>query len=153
MRWAAVTAILIGAAIGYLALLHQFRVSEAPEEREFGVSQVGEELVQVYIEPISIDALNHSMRGHVSLVASRALRGRSLTAPDCANELTNVPAGMIRRETPLFFWYMSLTTSPTTGVLMCELSTVFTRTHGMKIDGGIHTSGALGRRAGSGAGA
>jgi hypothetical protein len=82
MRWAAVTAILIGTAIGYLALLHQFRVSEAPEEREFGASQAGEELVQVYIEPISIDALNHSMRGHVSLVASRALRGRSLTAPD-----------------------------------------------------------------------
>src|SRR5215831_10437524 len=63
------------AAIGYLVLLHQFRVSEAPEEREFGTSQAGEELVQVYIEPISIDALNHSMRGHVSLVASRALRG------------------------------------------------------------------------------
>jgi len=82
MRWAAVTAILIGAAVGYLALLHQFRVSEAPEEREFGASQAGEELVQVYIEPISIDALSHSMRGHVSLVASRPLRGRSLTAPD-----------------------------------------------------------------------
>ena len=82
MRWAAVTAILIGAAIGYLALLHQLRVSEAPEEREFGASQAEEEMVQVYIEPISIDALNHSMRGHVSLVASRALRGRSLTAPE-----------------------------------------------------------------------
>ena len=82
MRWAVVAAILIGAAVGYLALLHQFRVSEAPEEREFGVGQGGEELVQVYIEPISIDALNHSMRGQVSLVASRALRGRSLTAPD-----------------------------------------------------------------------
>ena len=82
MRWAAVTAILIGAAIGYLALLHQFRVSEAPEEREFGASKAGEELVQVYVEPISIDSLNHFMRGHVSLVASRTLRGRSLTAPD-----------------------------------------------------------------------
>ena len=82
MRWAAVTAILIGAIIGYLVLLHQFRVSEAPEEQEFGASQAGQELVQVYIEPISIDALSHSMRGHVSLVASRALRGRSLTAPD-----------------------------------------------------------------------
>jgi len=32
-------------------------------------------------------------------------------------ELTNVPAGMIRRETPLFFWYMSLVTSPTRACL------------------------------------
>ena len=62
MRWAAVAAILIGAVAGYLALLHQFRVGEAPEEREFGATQAGEALLQVYIEPISIDALSHSMQ-------------------------------------------------------------------------------------------
>jgi hypothetical protein len=82
MRWAAVAAILIGAAVGYLALLHQFRVTEAPEEREFGASRAGEALVQIYIEPVAIDALNRAMQSRISLVVSRALTERSLTAPE-----------------------------------------------------------------------
>lgn len=82
MRWAAVAAILIGAAAGYLALLHQLRVTEAPEEREFGAAQAEEALVQVYIEPVSVNALNHSLHGNISVAVSRALRGQSLTTPD-----------------------------------------------------------------------
>src|SRR5215831_2910570 len=82
MRWAAVAAILIGAAAGYLALLHQLRVTEAPEEREFGAGQAEEALVQVYIEPVSVNALSHSLHGNISLAVSPALRGQSLTAPD-----------------------------------------------------------------------
>src|SRR5215472_15423849 len=82
MRTAVVAAILIGAAIGYLALLHQLRVSEVPEERNFGSGQAEQALVQVFIEPINVNALNHSMQGNISLVVSPSLRERSLTAPD-----------------------------------------------------------------------
>ena len=57
-QWAVVAATLIGAAVGYLSVLHQFRVTQAPEEQEFGVSEAGEALVQSYIEPIALDALN-----------------------------------------------------------------------------------------------
>ena len=58
IRRAAVAAMLIGATVGYLGLLHQFRVTQAPEEQEFGVSQAGDALARTYIEPIALDALN-----------------------------------------------------------------------------------------------
>lgn len=54
-------------AIGYLILLSQFNVSEIPIERHFEVAGSGGPPVQIYIEPISIDALNDSMQMRVSL--------------------------------------------------------------------------------------
>jgi hypothetical protein len=78
---AAVSAILIAAAAGYLVLLHYFRVYETPLEQQFGAT-AGQAAVQIYVEPISIDAHNRSMHAHVRLVASRTLRERLVAAPD-----------------------------------------------------------------------
>jgi Domain of unknown function (DUF4436) len=80
-RLAAVVVILIAAAVGYLVLLYYFRVYETPAEQQFGAA-AGAAAVQIYVEPISIDAHNHSMQGDVSLTARRALREQLVTAPD-----------------------------------------------------------------------
>jgi Domain of unknown function (DUF4436) len=81
MRLATVSGILIAAAIGYLVLLYYFRVSEMPLEQQFGAS-ANEAAAQIYVEPISIDAHNHSMQLQVTVSASHGVRERPATAPD-----------------------------------------------------------------------
>jgi len=81
MRLATVSGILIAAAFGYLVLLYYFGVSETPREQQFGANP-SEAAAKIYVEPINIDAHNHSMQAKVSLVATRALRDRPGAAPD-----------------------------------------------------------------------
>jgi hypothetical protein len=82
MRLAAVLVLLIAAGIGYVLLLNHFRVSDTPVERRFGGTGAGEALVQIFIEPISINTVNHSMQGHISLVTRSVRRERPVTSPD-----------------------------------------------------------------------
>ena len=46
----------------YLLVLHIFRVSELPVERRFGALSPGVAAGEVYLEPVSIDALDDAMR-------------------------------------------------------------------------------------------
>lgn len=46
----------------YLLVLHIFRVSELPVERRFGAVSPGVAAGEVYLEPLSIDALDDAMR-------------------------------------------------------------------------------------------
>jgi Domain of unknown function (DUF4436) len=64
MRLLAVGACLVALTAGYILLLRHFHVSELPTERYFGaVEPAGE----VYLEPLSIDALDDAMRMRVYL--------------------------------------------------------------------------------------
>lgn len=81
MRLAAVLGILAAAAVGYVILLHYFRVSETPREQEFGAA-ADEAAVRIYIEPIRIDAHNRSMQAHVSLAVNHAFGERLVSVPD-----------------------------------------------------------------------
>jgi hypothetical protein len=58
------------------------RVRDDPREQQFGTTGTGEAAVQIYVEPIDINADNHSLQGNISLVAGSALRERLATAPD-----------------------------------------------------------------------
>jgi hypothetical protein len=78
---AAVVVILMILTIGYIVLLDRFRVYEAPQEQQFGAAGPGKAQVQIYLEPISIDARNHSMQGHISVVAEPAARQPAEGAP------------------------------------------------------------------------
>src|SRR5215472_9441465 len=55
---------------GYILLLHHFNVSELPSERHFGAVDAVEPAGEVYLEPISIDALNQAMQMRASLSPS-----------------------------------------------------------------------------------
>jgi hypothetical protein len=70
IRLLVVATVLIALTAGYLLLLRNFNVSELPTERHFGA---GDEVVpagEVYLEPISIDALNDTMQMRASLSPS-----------------------------------------------------------------------------------
>ena len=68
---------------GYLLLLRHFNVSELPSERHFGAVDGAEPAGEVYLEPISIDALNQAMqvRAYVSpsTTGSKDAPSRDLT--------------------------------------------------------------------------
>jgi Domain of unknown function (DUF4436) len=81
MRLAMVSSILIAAAVGYIVLLYYFGVSETPREQKFGASP-DEAAAQIYVEPISIDAHNHSMQLRVSATTNRAPSERAVATPD-----------------------------------------------------------------------
>ena len=81
-RWATVGLIFGLGAAAYLTLLERFGVSDEPVERGFSTVGKETEFVQLYIEAVSIDALDSSMQMRVSLTPSQALRGSLTTAPD-----------------------------------------------------------------------
>jgi Domain of unknown function (DUF4436) len=62
MRLLAVAVCLVALTVGYILLLWRFNVSELPGERHFGVIDGSEPPGEVYLEPISIDALNDAMQ-------------------------------------------------------------------------------------------
>jgi hypothetical protein len=68
MRLLTVGVCLIALTAGYVLLLRHFNVSELPGERQFGAIDPVAPAGDVYLEPISIDALNDAMevRAYVS---------------------------------------------------------------------------------------
>ena len=81
MRWATVAAVLMTAGIGYVILVQYFHASEPPVEQQFGATDPGKASVEIYVEPVGIDALNKSMQVRLSVPTSRAPRGEQV-APD-----------------------------------------------------------------------
>jgi hypothetical protein len=82
MRLLAVSAIVVVLAIGYLILLRHFNVSELPGERHFGATEAVKAAGEVYIEPISIDALNDAMQVRAYLEPSVSLGSQDHSASD-----------------------------------------------------------------------
>jgi hypothetical protein len=70
MRLLAVGACLLALTAGYILLLRHFNVSEQPSERHFSAVDGVEPAGEVYLEPISIDALNQAMQMRAYLSAS-----------------------------------------------------------------------------------
>jgi hypothetical protein len=81
-RSAAVAAILILAGCGYVGLLWHFGAAETAVERQIGAVAPEQALLQIYLETLSIDALNQNMQVRVSLTPGPSLRGKLATAPD-----------------------------------------------------------------------
>jgi hypothetical protein len=65
-RLVAIGTITILLIVGYISLLRYFHVSEMPVERDLGLKSAVGPTPQIYIEPISIDALNDAMQMRVS---------------------------------------------------------------------------------------
>ena len=64
--------------VGYVSLLRYFHVSEMPIERHLGAKSAVGPIPQIYIEPVSIDALNDTMQVCISLAPSGTLYGERL---------------------------------------------------------------------------
>jgi hypothetical protein len=80
-RAAVVAAILAASLVAYVGLLRQFGASENAGERQFGAAAPAAQ-VEIYIEALSIDPVNHEMQARVSLTPGPALRGDLATAPN-----------------------------------------------------------------------
>src|SRR5215469_16331221 len=78
VRLAGIGMILILLIVGYIGLLRYLHVSEMPAERDLGLKNVVDPVPQIYIEPISIDALNDAMQMRVSFAPSGTLYGERL---------------------------------------------------------------------------
>jgi hypothetical protein len=78
MRWLTLGAVLVALTGGYLMMLRQFNVTELPSERHFGAIDHVVPAGEVYLEPISIDALNDAMqmRAYVSPGLSESKNAR-----------------------------------------------------------------------------
>jgi hypothetical protein len=72
MRLLVVGLCLLALTAGYILLLRHFNVSELPSERHFGAGEGVEPAGEVYLEPISIDALNQAMQMRAYLSPSTA---------------------------------------------------------------------------------
>jgi hypothetical protein len=83
MRLLALGAALIAPTGGYLVMVRQFNVTELPSERHFGAIDQIEPAGEVYLEPISIDALNDAMRLR-AYVLQAYRKAKALTAPRIA---------------------------------------------------------------------
>jgi hypothetical protein len=81
MRSLAVGACLLALTAGYILLLRHFNVSQLPSEQHFGAVDGVEPAGEVYLEPISIDALNDAlqMRAYLSpsVTESKDVHGAS----------------------------------------------------------------------------
>ena len=78
MRLLALGAVLIALTAGYVVMVRQFDVTELPLERHFGATDQVVPAGEVYIEPISIDALNDGDAGsRVSLARHIGKQKRS----------------------------------------------------------------------------
>lgn len=84
MRFLALGAALIALAGAYLAILRHFRVSELPSEQRFGAVDQTAPAAEVYLEAVSIDALNGSMqvRAALSRRAPESESGGGAANPD-----------------------------------------------------------------------
>src|ERR1700759_4662332 len=82
MRLLALGAVLVALTAGYVVMVRQFGVTELPLERHFGATDQIAPAGGVYLEPISIAALNDAMqlRAYVSPSTSETKNAR--TAPD-----------------------------------------------------------------------
>ena len=78
VRLAGIGIILMLLIVGYVTLLRYLHVSEMPAERELGASTAVGAIPQIYIQPISIDALNQAMQMRVSFAPSGTLYGERL---------------------------------------------------------------------------
>ena len=74
----AIGTIAILLIVGYVSLLRYFHVSEMPVERDLGAKSAVGPIPQIYIEPISIDALNAAMQMRVTFAPSGLLYGERL---------------------------------------------------------------------------
>ena len=84
MRLLALGAVLIALTGGYLLMVRQFNVTELPSERHFGAIDQVVPAGEVYLEPISIDALNDAMqlRAYVSPSISESKSAHSASDRD-----------------------------------------------------------------------
>jgi hypothetical protein len=83
MRLVALGTVLIALTAGYILLLRNFNVSELPSERHFGAADPVVPAGEVYLEPISIDALNDAWR--CAPICRQACRkAKTLTSPRIA---------------------------------------------------------------------
>ena len=78
VRLAGIGTILILLIVGYVTLLRYFHISEMPAERYLGAKSAVGPIPQIYIEPISIDALDDAMQMRVSLAPSGTQYGERL---------------------------------------------------------------------------
>jgi len=77
----AIAAAMLAAAGGcYLLVLLHADLAERPRERDFGTS-ARDAVLRIYVEPISLDAVNQSMQLRIS-VAAGGVGGEIATAPD-----------------------------------------------------------------------
>jgi hypothetical protein len=81
MRLLTVGACLLALTAGYILLLRHFNVSELPRERYFGAADGVEPAGEVYLEPISIDALNQAMQMRAYLSPSTTESKDAHSAP------------------------------------------------------------------------
>src|SRR3984957_17056270 len=84
MRLLGLGAALIALTGGYLLMVRQFNVTELPSERHFGAIGQVEPAGEVYLEPVSIDALNDAMqlRAYVSPSISESKNAHSASDRD-----------------------------------------------------------------------
>ena len=84
VRLLALGAVLIALTAGYVVMVRQFDVTELPLERHFGATDKVVPAGEVYIEPLSIDALNDAMqvRAYVSPGASESKNDKAASGHD-----------------------------------------------------------------------
>jgi energy-converting hydrogenase Eha subunit E len=81
MRLVAVGVCLIALTGAYILMLRHFNVSELPGERHFGAVDGAEPAGEVYLEPVSIDALNDAMQMRAYLSPSLTQSKDAHSAP------------------------------------------------------------------------
>jgi hypothetical protein len=86
MRLLAIGTALIALTASYLLMLRNFNVSELPSARHFGAADPVVPAGEVYLEPISIDALNDAMQLRAYLSPSLSESGNAHT--DSGRDLT-----------------------------------------------------------------
>src|SRR3984957_1995904 len=76
--------VLIALTAGYVLMARQFNVTELPSERHFGAIDQVAAAGEVYLKPISIDALNDAMqvRAYVSPSISESKNAHSASDHD-----------------------------------------------------------------------
>jgi Domain of unknown function (DUF4436) len=78
MRLVAVGALVLVLTVGYLILLRNFNVAETPGERHFGVTGAIRPAAEIYIQPVSIDALNDEIEIRATVEPSLSVGGGEL---------------------------------------------------------------------------
>lgn len=75
--------ILLGAGLGYIALVLDVAQDAIVSERQFGQpAQDDARQLGVYVEALTVDAVNEVMRLRISFTPNLALRGRRVDVPD-----------------------------------------------------------------------
>jgi hypothetical protein len=82
MRLLGLGAVLVALTAGYAVMVRQFDVTELPLERHFGVTDKVVPAGEIYIEPLSIDALNDAMQVRASLLPGISESKNARTASD-----------------------------------------------------------------------